>query len=324
MPRPITQSKFEKVWDGVCLFSLIGIWPRFIEPRLLGLSKCAVAIPSLPKELIGFKILQFSDLHWHSQFSPLLLTKLTRKINEQKPDLIVFTGDFLCRSHLEQPELLLHFLQNLQAKVDCFAIMGNHDYNKYVTVKANGDYGIEENLAARPINKGFKRLFNFVPLTKHVSKATQNIGLHNDLVDLLHKTPFKLLDNKTITIPIKGTYLNICGLGEYMAGQCLPKKAFENYKTQYPGLILSHNPDSIKILQHYPGNLILCGHTHGGQVNLPWLWRRLVRIENENYKRGLKKLAPAKWAYINRGIAGMLKFRWCARPEITLITLQNE
>lgn len=312
----------EWAWDAWCIISGVGIWPRYIEPRLLEITHLNLPIPHLPQELVGLTLLHFSDLHWSSQFSPSLREKLIRKINALQPDVILFTGDFLCRSKLENPEELKKTLKSMKAKIGSFAILGNHDYARFVTVNAQGDYDVETPSSASNISKGFKRLFQPVSLTKRITLQAQQVGYHEELMALLRQTPFQLLNNATQKICYNGAWINICGLEEYSLGRCDPVTAFSHYDTRYPGIVLSHNPDTLKILEHYPGNVILSGHTHGGQVNLPGLWKRFTRIEHLQFKQGLKKIAQ-KWIYINRGISSVMKFRWFAAPELTLLTLQK-
>lgn len=317
-----TKQWNEWLWDAWCIASIIGIWPRYVEPRLLTINRLNLPISQLPSKLSGLKILHFSDLHWNGQFSPYLQHKFIRKVNSVEADLIVFTGDFLSRGQLENENGLKFTLQSLKANIGCFAVLGNHDYSRFVTVSSKGDYDVETISTTSNISKGFKRLFSSVPLTRHVTPQAQKVGYHPDLMTLLEQTPFQILNNTTQVISHRGEWINICGLEEYMLGKFNPKKAFENYQTDYPGIILVHNPDTLQVLKHYPGDLILSGHTHGGQINLPILWKRLTRIEHLQFKRGLKIL-ERKWAYINRGISSVMKFRWFAVPELTLITLQK-
>lgn len=312
----------EWAWDAWCIASGIGIWPRYIEPRLLEITRLILPITHLPKELDGFKILQFSDLHWNGCFSKSLQKKMIRKVNALQPDVIVFTGDFICRSKLENPEGLKNTLKALKAKVGCFAILGNHDYDRFVTVNAKGDYDVEDLSTSSNISKGFKRLFQSTVLTKKVTERAQLVDQHAELIKLLKETPFQLLCNETQQVPYNDSWINICGMEEYSLGKFNPIKAFSDYDERYPGIILSHNPDTLEILKNYPGQIILSGHTHGGQVNLPGLWPRFTLIENLQFKSGLKKVGD-KWAYINRGIASVMKFRWFAAPELTLLTLQK-
>lgn len=309
-----TKQWSEWLWDAWCIVSIIGIWPRFIEPRLIKIKR--IRIP----HTLNIKLLHFSDLHWSAQFSPNYQKKIIAKIHSLKPDLILFTGDFLSRSKLENPEGLLSFLNALKAPFGCFAVLGNHDYAEFVTLNAQGDYDIEKPSTHSTILKGFKRLFNGNKLTKQFTEKVRQVKSHPSLIELLNNTPFQLLNNSSKLIEINGHFLNICGLEDYSAGKCLPSEAFKNYDHKYPGIILSHNPDTFPLLATYPGDLILSGHTHGGQINLPWIWKRFTRLENQEYKSGLKKLGK-KWGYINRGISGIMKFRWFASPELTFITL---
>jgi len=316
-----TKKIINWFWDAWCVLSLIGIWPRFVEPNLLSLNKIKINIPHLPLNLNGLTILQLSDLHWSSNFSASFKRKLIKKINRIDPDILVLTGDFLVRAKLEQPDGLLAFLSALKAKVGSFAVLGNHDYACYVTVNAKGDYDIEKKNPDAHILKGFKRLFSSISLSKKVSTKAKQTKTHTELIRLLEKSPFQLLHNKTVTLPINGSRLNICGLGEHTLGRCHPEQAFKHYDRKFPGIVLTHNPDSVPFLLDYPGDLILSGHTHGGQVNLPFIWNKFTCIENPQFKRGLKKL-NGKYLYINRGVRGGVDFRWFSPPELTLFTLE--
>lgn len=308
-------------WDAWCIFSIIGIWPRFIEPKLISTTKINLPLPALSNSLEGIKILQLSDLHWHEQYSLHFSQKLIRKINNLHPDLIVFTGDFLTHACLENAESLRTLLSSLQAKIGCYAVLGNHDYDQYVTLNAGGDYDVEETQRGESLNKGFQRLFKSIALSGTISPRVQKIDMHSSLLEVLERTPFQLLHNATCAIPYKSGGLNITGLGEYTLGRCIPQEAFKNYHPEYPGLVLTHHPDSIPELLDFPGDIILSGHTHGGQVNLPFFRKKFTQIEQMHLIRGLKKMKE-KWIYISRGVGGAMPFRWFSMPEITLFTLQ--
>lgn len=310
-------------WDLLCLLSGIGIWPRYIEPRLLSITRLQIAIPSLPSELRGLKLVQFSDLHWHACFSKSFENRLIARINALEPDLLLFTGDFICRSHLERAEDLARLLCTLRTRYGAFAIWGNHDYAQFVTLNARGEYEVSSS-SSTPLWGGIQRLLNRPPARRQVSSRAEQVVRHEPLFSLLSTTPFHLLDNESTIVKVRGCYLNLCGLGEYTLGKCLPHMAFSRYDDRYPGIILSHNPDSIPLLLPYPGHLILSGHTHGGEVNLPFIRHRLTPLEQPQFMRGLHRLADDKYAYINRGIGGVLPFRWCASPELSLITLERK
>lgn len=317
-PFSITQA----LWDIWCVVSIVGIWPRFIEPNLISTTKLTIALESLPNDLDGIKILQFSDLHLNKSMSDAFLEKIKKKINQLKPDIIVFTGDFLCYARLLEKERLVQFLKSMpQAPYGSYAALGNHDYAQCVSINEQGDYDIAKTPNSL-IKKGFQILFSNTKLTKQITEQAAAIGMHHELLDLLKETPFQLLHNETVKIPIKGSFLNMTGLGEYILGKLKPDVAFANYDSHYPGIVLAHNPDSIAYLQSSPGNIILSGHTHGGQVNLPWMWKKFTKMEDMQLKKGLfNKLN--KWLYVNRGIGSVLKFRWFSVPELLLLTLKK-
>jgi len=316
----------EIIWDLWCCASIIGIWPRFIEPNLLQTNHIHLPVNNLPSSLEGIKILQFSDLHLNNSTSNYFLNKLKKQIYNLNPDIITFTGDFLCYSKISDKERLLSLLQSLpKAPYGNYAVLGNHDYSKYAYINEDGDYDTftKKTSDKSTIAKGFERLFTKTSITKKFTPEALNTPLNEELVDLLKKTPFKLLHNESITIDIGQSKLNVCGLGEYMLDKMKPDKGFVNYDSDYPGIILVHNPDSIPHLKNYPGDVILCGHTHGGQINLPFLSNRFVLIENIDLKKGLIKHND-RWVYINRGLGGVLNFRWFCKPELLLLELVND
>lgn len=309
-------------WNVWCTFSLIGIWPRFIEPRILATTSLTLKNPELPDALKGLRILQFSDLHFSHKTPKRFLKKLSRHINRLSPDIIVFTGDFINYGILEEPERLRQFLSDLKAPFGCYAVLGNHDYADYVSINEKGDYDVVDG-SVSPLKKGLRRLRGVrKPLTKIVTDRARNAPLNENLVQLLKQTPFELLHNSTKVIPIRGSFLNICGLGEYMLGRSDPTTAFKEYDPQYPGIIITHNPDSIPNLNGFPGDIVLCGHSHGGQVNLLGMGRRLAIQENMDLISGLKRV-DGRCVYINRGVGSVMPFRWFAPPEILVVTLEG-
>lgn len=314
------KDYLEKIWDFWCIISIVGIWPRFIEPNLLRISRLSLKIPHLPVNFNGLKILHFSDLHWSGSES-IVIRKLINQTDKFRPDFIFFTGDFLSCARLHNPMELKILLNRLRSTYGSFAVLGNHDYSHFVTVNVDGDYDLADDTSSSKIIKGLKRLFRPINLTKRVTPRAQAIPRHEALMDLLRETSFRVLDNTVELVSCRGSRINVCGLGEYSLGQCKPEVAFRDYDCNYPGVILSHNPDSLEILKNYPGSLVLAGHTHGGQINLPGLWKRFTYAEHPEFKRGLKKFGE-KWAYINRGISSLIKFRWFSAPELTLITLK--
>ncbi len=309
------------LWDLGCAISLVGIWPRFIEPNLLSTTRLPVAIRDLPPALEGFKIAQFSDLHLHPAVPDAFLDKLSHRILSWQPDLIVFTGDYLCYSRISDGQRLKAFLNRFHAPFGCYGVFGNHDYQSYVAVNPEGDYDIVEQIP-QELSKIVRRLLRRQPVKGIMSPRLKQLVPQRDLVKLLRETPFISLENEGTLVKVGDSALNVCGVGEYMANRFQPGVAFEHYDHRFPGLVLAHNPDCLPHLAAYPGDLILCGHVHGGQINLPWVRSRFVVLENPQYTGGEYRVGD-KSVYVNRGVGGTMRFRLFASPEVTLMTLKK-
>lgn len=300
------------LWDGWCILSLVGIWPRFIEPKILKVKQLHIRAPVKRK----LKIAAFSDLHFNPKTPEKFLLKITSKVMNFEPDLIFFMGDFLCDGHLYQEKRLERFLNTFKAPLGCFAVFGNHDYDEPVSINSYGEYDVTEREAH--FSKAFNRIFNDIKLKGITTERASKVKEHESLANLLYKTPFKILNNQTHVVE---DLVNVVGLGEYSLGKAHPHLAFHHYQKDLPGIILIHNPDLIPKLKDYPGELVLAGHTHGGQINLPWIWKKLTIMENLQYKEGLVE-EEGRSIYITRGVGSVKPFRWNAPPELCLITVE--
>lgn len=316
-----TSNHFlERLWDAACIASIVGIWPRFIEPNLLFTTELTLPIALLPKELDGITIVQFSDLHYSSYVSERYLDRISTHIQKLDPSLIVFTGDILSYAELEERAPLQKFLSSLSAPLGCYAIFGNHDYKEYTSLAPDGSYRlICDHTPA--LLRGFSRIFS----SKKISddpEVLQPVPEKEELKKVLLNSGFQLLHNETVQIGKKGSYINLTGLGDICARQCFPNLAFNQTDPRFPSIVLSHNPDSYPLLAPYPGDLLLFGHTHGGQVNLPFIWEKITPLKNKKLKSGLVAIPEKeRFLYINRGLGSTFPFRWFAPPEITKITL---
>ncbi len=309
---------FDFLWDIWCLITLVGIWPRWLEPRALFTTRLKVAIdPGLK----GLKIAFFSDLHLNETSSESFLKKIIHKTQRFKPDLIVFSGDFLCYSQLHSAEKFQSFFNAFSAPLGCFAALGNHDYNQSIGFNSRGDYDLHKPEKQSFIVSGFKRLLKKLKPTGVHSDTLSALIPHSELERLLKNTPFQLLHNQTVQRVFQGEKFNVTGVGEYSAGQCDPKAAFQGFEKSFSGIVLAHNPDALKALKEYPGDLYLSGHTHGGQINLPWIWKKLTVLENMRFKKGLFVEGDKK-IYVTRGVGSVFSFRWFSPPELVLITLE--
>src|SRR2546422_95471 len=99
-----------------------------IEPGWIEINTISVQLPHLNPAFHGYRLVQISDLHADdSWMTAERVAQIVNLVNEQKPDLIVITGDFVTHMLPSSPKALAA-LQHLQARDGTFAILGNHDH----------------------------------------------------------------------------------------------------------------------------------------------------------------------------------------------------
>jgi hypothetical protein len=302
------------LWDAFCFASVFGIWPRFIEPKLLSTTSFEVNLPKVKQPL---KIIQLSDLHFNDAVNGNFLNKILQRVANESPDLILITGDFLCMGRMADAQELKDFLLSLKARLGIYAVLGNHDYTEGLNINSAGYYDTVKSTSL-PALSGFKRLWEVPEVRGTATDAAKAVSPNPELLKVLQETSVTLLDNQTVQVGD----LNLTGLGDLMADAVHPEKAFAGYDPDLPGVILAHNPDTVTRLKNYPGGLVLSGHTHGGQINLPWLWKRFTTMENMQFKSGLHKFQD-KLLYISRGLGGVIPFRFNTIPELVTITIKR-
>lgn len=118
--------------------------------------------------------------------------------------------------------------------------------------------------------------------------------------------------------------LQIAGLDDLWGRQFDSTAAFATLDRTRAMLALSHNPDTAD-LDAWRGfeGWILAGHTHGGQVRLPFLPPPIVPVKNRAYTAGAFELPGNRRMYISRGVGHFLQVRLDVRPEVPVFTLQR-
>lgn len=231
------------------------------------------------------KILQLSDFHASPVVSLSFISKAIRLGLEEKPDLICLTGDFITHKFDGFAEYK-KVLQPLAESAPVFACLGNHDGGLW---------------AAR--RRGYA-----------------DTGL---VRDLLEASNVKLLHNTAQTASINGWNLTLVGLGDLWAKEIQPLNAFPQPPSAAAAattLVLSHNPDTKEQLQEFAWDLMLCGHTHGGQLKLPFLGTPFAPVEDMGFVEGLHHW-DGRWIHITRGVGNLHGVRFNCPPEVSLLTL---
>lgn len=130
------------------------------------------------------------------------------------------------------------------------------------------------------------------------------------------------LTNRGVWIEAEGARIWLCGVGDFWQDtQNLPA-TLDGTTTRDAVILLSHNPDYVEEISDPRVGLVLCGHTHGGQVNLPIFGPPVVpSIYGQKYAQGLVQ-GPVTQAFITRGIGTITPpVRLFCQPEVVLATL---
>jgi predicted MPP superfamily phosphohydrolase len=130
------------------------------------------------------------------------------------------------------------------------------------------------------------------------------------------------LTNRGLWIEADGARLWLCGVGDYWCDKQDLPAALGGVTAGDAVILLSHNPDYVEEIRDPRVGLVLAGHTHGGQVNLPIIGPPVVpSLYGQKYAQGLVQ-GPVTQVFVTRGIGTITPpVRFLCRPEIVLATL---
>ncbi len=114
--------------------------------------------------------------------------------------------------------------------------------------------------------------------------------------------------------------LTLVGLGDYWSGEFDPERAFQNAVPSSPTIVLCHNPDGKKHLQKHFWNLMLSGHTHGGQARIPGLTPLWSPVHDKRFIAGRYDW-QGRQLFITRGLGSPHHVRAFCRPEVSILNL---
>jgi predicted MPP superfamily phosphohydrolase len=103
-------------------------------------------------------------------------------------------------------------------------------------------------------------------------------------------------------------------------------KSFDDILNKVPEddcrIVLAHNPDSADTNFSERIDLMICGHTHGGQVNIPFYGTPVLPVKNKNYNFGLKTSSKGQPIFISKGLGwAIYPVRFNCFPEIAVLEL---
>jgi uncharacterized protein len=126
--RKLLLKSIKLLLVAIAILFTASVYAQGIEPRWFAIKTIDLTIPGLDPIFEGYKIVQLTDLHARSAvMNRQQLVKVARLANQQQPDLIALTGDYITKDASKSEEMLTNAFGILRAKDGVVAIMGNHD-----------------------------------------------------------------------------------------------------------------------------------------------------------------------------------------------------
>ncbi len=243
------------------------------------------ALRDLPDAFLGMRLAQISDIHLEEFTEPSYLEQVVHRVNNLQPEMVLLTGDFISRG--PGPRRIAIRAAGLAAE-----ILSGLKAPQRVAILGNHDVSVDADLVVHELES--------------------------------HGTPV-LVDSY---LPLDRNMQRLYIAGSDDAGTRTPDPNLAIPKDpRAPVIFMVHEPDYIDIFRHHPRfplvDLMLSGHTHGGQLRLPLIGPLVLPPMGKKYVDGLFRFDHLQ-LYVNRGIGTVgLPFRLNCPSEITSITLQR-
>ncbi|MEG1531258.1 metallophosphoesterase [Lactococcus garvieae] len=229
-------------------------------------------------ERTPLNVVQISDLQVSEYYETNRLDKVIEKVNAQKPDILLFTGDLFDNysKYPEQRAPMIEKLKAFKANIGKYAVWGNHDYGG-----------------------GAVRVYE----------------------DVMSAGGFTVLRNQGETLTLSdGRQVFLGGLDDSLLGNPSVSDTLA-YRQNYDyAITMTHEPDVADAFIGTDTQLVLAGHSHGGQVWIPFY--PIKNVLAEKYTRGLYQLDAITQLYVNTGIGTTsIHARFAVIPEVTQFTI---
>lgn len=286
LPKVTRRSLFKAGIGGV-----VGLaaYSNVIARHWIEITRRDIRLAGLPVAFDGLHIAQLSDIHMDEFTEPFFLHHVIDQINLLQPDIVLLTGDYVSHEIGSRHFAIGSAWQcaNILTSLHCrslYAVLGNHDV--------------------------------FVN-SKEITSALRANGI-------------TVLTNACLPLERAGARIWLAGVDDPLAGNPVPELAIPASIRNVPNepvILMCHTPDYADDLLAHPAgkavDLMLSGHTHGGQVRLPILGALQLPEMGRKYVEGWFEFGRMQ-LYVNRGIGTVgIPFRLDCPPEITLLTLHS-
>ncbi|WP_240795392.1 metallophosphoesterase [Aquibacillus halophilus] len=151
-------------------------------------------------------------------------------------------------------------------------------------------------------------------------------GYGTDIVkETMDRSGFTLLKNTNATIKKNDDSIVLVGLDDVMLGNPNIEHGMQHVSPENLTILLVHEPDYADLVKNYEVDVQLSGHSHGGQIQIPFIGHVYTPILAEKYVEGNYSIGNTPLQlYVSRGIGTTrLPYRFLCKPEITIFTLTN-
>jgi len=147
-------------------------------------------------------------------------------------------------------------------------------------------------------------------------------------INVFEESGFQMMHNRSKTLTVKRQRIQLVGVDDMINGRPDLDAAFAGLDNNRFTLFLAHEPDFATQTSPYRVDLQLSGHTHGGQLRLPFTGPLMTVVGGRKYVQGLYKLpnrSTDSYVYTTRGIGTThIPVRFLCRPELTVIHLKHQ
>lgn len=265
---------------------LVIVYGSFVEPQLITVSRFPVKLPvSQP-----MKIVVLSDFHVGPYKGEGYIRRVVQKTNALLPDIVLLAGDYTFNDGSALSPLAP--LKDLRASLGVYAVLGNHDSGRFTT------------------------------LTREIHELEDQ---SEELHALLTGMGITVLRNEHVLRYVGNDDVAIAGVDDVWTPASSAADALRGLDDDAVVILLAHSPDILLDDDAHRADLITVGHTHGGQVRLPWFGPvpRLPTRAGQQYDEGLFSIDSDTTMAVTRGLGETLaRARLLAPPEIMVLEVQ--